>query len=554
MSRIQTEWVAMSDGVKLFTVIYLPESSAESFPVLLFRHPYCSPRQLPREPERLAGVDGLAVVVQHCRGTGASEGVWYPWWPELADGRDCLAWLRRCPWCNGRVVMAGASYLGAAQYFAAASGDPVLVGIAPDVAPCDYHESPKYVGGAFVLRQNISWALDNFRHWRRPDREAPLPPLSFAELDGRLPLAAIDQATCGEEVGFWQDWLRHPACDDYWAPYDLATLAGNIQVPALISSGWFDIYTQGALDAFSLLRRGAGSAAARRFTRCLIGPWSHGGEVGELDCGPDCSRERHYTPLRDRFLRGLLADPEADPVPGEPPLRYFMLGANDWRSAECWPPPEAVPTPWYLGSSGAANTRFGDGTLGRTPAGPADTLISDPRQPVPTTGGHFIGLVNCSHDQSEVEERSDVLVYTSPALERDLEIAGRVTLVLYGSCSAPDCDWTAKLVDVFPDGRAFNLADGILRARYRCSRARAELLEPGRIYEFRIDLWSIANRFRRGHRVRLEIAASNFPAYARNAQTGNDPATDVELRVAALSVRHDAEYPSHLMLPELRGV
>lgn len=203
---------------------------------------------------------------------------------------------------------------------------------------------------------------------------------------------------------------------------------------------------------------------------------------------------------------------------------------------------------------GAANSLYGDGVLSASEAAAAeggDVFISDPHYPVPTGGGHFIRVVNGSHDQTEIEKRADVLVYTSAPLESDLEVAGRVRVVLFAASTARDCDFTAKLVDVFPDGRAFNLADGIIRAAHRKSMAVREPLVPGKVEEYEIDLWSIANCFRKGHRIRLEIAGSNFPQMARNNQTGNDPASDTELRIARQTVFHDRTHPSRLILPVL---
>ena len=236
-----------------------------------------------------------------------------------------------------------------------------------------------------------------------------------------------------------------------------------------------------------------------------------------------------------------------------PPLRYFLLGKNEWRTAETWPPAGVSDRSFYLHSGGTANTRFGDGVLSEELPGEElpDCFLSDPRHPVPTTGGHGICVPNGSHDQSEVEERSDVLVYTSDVLKESLTIAGRIFVCLHASSTAPDTDFTAKLVDVYPDGRAFNIANGILRARYRNSMETPELLKPGEVCEYKIDLWSVANCFLPGHRIRLEIAGSDFPEFSRNNQTGRSIAEDTELRIARQTVLHDARHLSRLILPVL---
>ncbi|MFA5203570.1 MAG: CocE/NonD family hydrolase, partial [Lentisphaeria bacterium] len=441
---------------------------------------------------------------------------------------------------------------GATQWFAAKYGADNLVGITPTIAPCNFHESPKYIGGAFILQQNISWSFgvwqnnSNHRHEYKgftPDWEA-------AAL--HLPLNDIDRFSGIGTLSHWQDWLKHPDYDEYWERNNLATWAGKISCPAFIYSGWFDIYTQGALDSFTMLRQRGGSKRARNFTRCVIGPWSHGEPVGELPRGNDFAQWSHAVEPKDRFLKNLLSTPGHDPLPDMPPLTYFMFGNNEWRGSECWPPIGTTAQDLYLHGDGIANTLYGDGCLSwaKPRSGePVDHFVYDPHNPVPTTGGHGICVVNGSHDQTEVEKRADVLVYTSATLEDDLEVAGQVKVVLYAASTARDTDFTAKLVDVFPDGRAFNLADGIIRARYRKSMRQQVLLVPGEVNEYSIDLWSIANCFKKGHRIRLEIASSNFPWFARNPNTGHDCAIETKLKIAKQTIHHDEEHPSRLVLP-----
>ena len=552
MTTILTEFVPMRDGIALFTSIHLPGGEGP-FHVVLLRNPYCAKDSVPREaPAWLP--PGTAFVLQSCRGTGASQGRFYPWINETRDGEDCLRWVASQPWCDGRIAMAGGSYCGAAQWFAAKSGIPQLLSICPAEAPCNYRDSPKYIGGAFILQQNIAWAMGN---WLRNNPQPGAPKLDPDTLSRHLPLKTIDQAAGLGTLDFWQDWIAHPAYDAYWEALDLNTFADRIRCPAFIASGWFDIYTQGALDSFVLMRARAATPTARAFTRCVIGPWAHGEDMGgEMDRGTDFSMQKHAADLEARFTSALLANPGVDPLPGEPPLRYFMLGCNEWCTAESWPPPESRPTSFFLDSRGAANTRHGDGTLSTTPPSanaPADAFIYDPRNPVPTTGGHGICVPNGCHDQSAVELRADVLVYDSEILAKDIDIAGRVTVTLFASSSAVDTDFTAKLVDVYPDGRALNLADGIRRARYRESDRMEKFLTPFEPTKIEIDLWSIANCFRKGHRIRLEVSSSNFPEFDRNPNTGHKFGEDDELRIAKQVVYHNPDHPSSLVLPVLAG-
>ncbi len=546
MNSILTGMVPMRDGCRLFTTIHFPEGQGP-FPVILVRNLYRAKGSIASRQEVTGR--GIALVEQDVRGSGLSEGRWEkPWIQEAEDGEDCLRWIVAQPWCNGRIAMRGGSYLGATQWFAAGSGVEALVAISPGIAPCNYHESPKYQGGAFILQQNIAWALGN---WRKNLPCDNTPPMDVDKLSNFLPLIGIDQAAGLGEVPFWRTWLEHPCYDDYWRAFDLASFVDRIKAPAFIWSGWFDIYTQGALDSFCLMRTAAGSPEARALTFCVIGPWAHSEPAGEIPLGDgEFSRRRFVKEPEQAFLEARLKGVE---TPSMPPLRYFLLGKNEWRTAETWPPAGVSDRSFYLHSGGTANTRFGDGVLSEELPGEElpDCFLSDPRHPVPTTGGHGICVPNGSHDQSEVEERSDVLVYTSDVLKESLTIAGRIFVCLHASSTAPDTDFTAKLVDVYPDGRAFNIANGILRARYRNSMETPELLKPGEVCEYKIDLWSVANCFLPGHRIRLEIAGSDFPEFSRNNQTGRSIAEDTELRIARQTVLHDARHLSRLILPVL---
>lgn len=547
MSKILTEMVPMRDGIKLFTTIHFPEGQGP-FPVILVRNLYRGKGNVASQQE--VTERGIALVEQDVRGSGLSEGRWEnPWIQEADDGEDCLNWLVSQPWCNGRAAMRGGSYLGATQWFAAKSGNEVLVAFSPGIAPCNYHESPKYQGGAFILQQNIVWALGTWKRNGAYDNT----PFDTELLSNHLPLLDIDETAGLGEVPFWRKWLSHPCYDDYWREFDLASFADRIKAPAFVWSGWFDIYTQGALDSFMLMRQSAGSEEARSLTWCVIGPWAHSEPAGEISLGDgEFSRRKFVEEPEKAFLEARLKGEVPPPVE---PLLYFMLGKNEWRTAECWPPAGGREQNFYLHSAGAANTRFGDGVLSTLPPEQEmpDCFISDPRNPVPTTGGHGICVPCGSHDQSEVEQRSDILVYTSEILSAPLTIAGRIFVCLHASSTAPDTDFTAKLVDVYPDGRAFNIANGILRARYRNSMEKAELLRPGEIAEYKIDLWSVANCFLPGHRIRLEIAGSDFPEFSRNNQTGGSIAEDTELRIARQTVYHDKTHLSRLILPVLEA-
>lgn len=544
--RILDLMVPMRDGVRLHTVVYLPATGGP-FPVILVRTPYSAKNTLPA-PNQHCLEAGIASVVQDCRGTAQSEGVFYPWHPEIADGQDCLDWLAAQDWCNGRIAMDGGSHPGATQWYAAFSGHPALVGITPHVAPTDCANSPQYIGGAFCLRLSLQWGLN--LHYGNGGYEKM--EFDWDKLSWGLPLRELDRQAGLREIPFWRDWIGHSRYDAYWQTVDVNRHYPAIKAPALVTGGWYDLYSRGTLESFVGMQRQAGSERARRFSRCIIGPWTHGAVVQNLGVGTNAElADLHATRLR--FRENLLRHPDADPLPGEPMLRYFMLGANEWRSADTWPVPGVENCTLYLHSRGCANSRWGDGALDREAPGaePRDEYLYDPRHPVPSNGGCSICLPGGAFDQSEIEDRSDVLVFTGPELSADLDVVGNVRVRLFAASSALDTDFTAKLIDLYPDGRAMNLCDGIVRARFRRSRSTPELLTPGAVVEYDIDCWDIANTFRAGHRIRLEVSSSNFPRFDRNPNTGHPLGEDSELRPARQTICHDADHPSCLILPVL---
>ena len=552
MSTIHTERIPMRDGVRLFTALYFPDDGlAGPCHAVLVRNPYTDPNTIPA-----AAPDWLPPrtvwIQQACRATGASEGgLFFPWTREPADGQDMLAWILAQPWSSGRVIMNGGSYLGATQWAVAIAGHPALVGFTPNVSPANLHESLAWSGGEVVLGQNLLWNLNMWHKRIKP----PRPDYDETAILKTLPISAIPAAAGYGEPGdfpLWREYLSHPDKDAYWDALDLANSIGMVTAPACIMTGWFDCFQNDCLYAFRLLRARAASEKARRHSRIVVGPWSHGEPMGDYPLAEN-SPQMPFQKLQQDFCTAILADPEADPLPGVPAVQWYMLGANEWHSSPDWPPPESVPTSFHLHSGGTANTRSGDGVLSREIPGagePPDAFRYDPLDPVPTRGGHFIHMPAGSFDRQDLEDRPDVLCYTTDPLERDLDIAGRVHLSLWASSSAPDTDFTAQLVDVFPDGRAFNVAEGIRRARARNDTGDA-FLTPGEPALFEIDLWSIAVRFRAGHRIRLEISSSNFPAYARNLNT-TEPIVDAATPVPAdQRVFHDDAHGSVLTLPLL---
>jgi putative CocE/NonD family hydrolase len=333
----------------------------------------------------------------------------------------------------------------------------------------------------------------------------------------------------------------------------------EVDVPALFITGWYDNLLHEEFKVFDGWRHHARSDETRRTTKLVVGPWTHrgigsGDPIGDVDFGPEAGIDLLGLHLRwyDRRLRDL-----ENGIDDEPPVRIFVMGANTWRDEREWPLARTHYTPYYLRSGGRANSLFGDGALSTTPPaadGPADSYDYDPADPVPTLGGQSMIESPGPLDRRPVERRDDVLVFSTELLEQDVEVTGPVEVILYAASSAVDTDFAATLVDVHPGGLATNVCEGIRRARFRESLERPSLIEAGRVYEYRIDLWETSNLFKAGHRIRVEVTSSNFPRFDRNLNSGEDLATGTRPVVAHQTILHDAEHPSRIVLPIIPSV
>jgi putative CocE/NonD family hydrolase len=530
--------VPMRDGVRLSANVFRPEEAGR-FPTILVRTPYGKGRDFTAHYQTFVE-HGYAVMVEDVRGRYGSEGVFRPLEQEPADGDDTLNWIARQAWSDGKVGMMGGSYLGIAQWKVAALNNPHLKAIFPVVSGCDDYRDRFYsTGGAMKLGSRLLWMSENLRAPRyHPD---------FSKFVLHLPLRTADVAATGQTSEMFQEALDHPTFDSFWKSISTREHLDKIRVPVFSVGGWFDNFVEGDLDAYQVLSKNSG------VDRILIGPWPHNMSIkfAGVDFGADS-----FVPLRglqmqwfDQFLKG-----QDTPLLSKPPVRIFVMGVNRWRDEREWPPRARLKW-FYLESRGHANSLAGDGKLdSRGPgARAADRFVFDPRDPVPTMGG----AICCNPkvfpwgpmDQRAVEKRPDVLVYTTAPLKSDVEVIGPVRVVLYAATSARDTDFTAKLVDVFPDGRAQNLTDGILRLRYRKSLEKAQLIRPGEIAKLTIDAGVTGNVFQKGHRIRMEISSSNFPRFDRNPNTGGSIADETQLRQASQTIYHDAEHPSHVLLP-----
>jgi uncharacterized protein len=547
------------DGLTLRADIYRPAADG-NYPVLLTRTPYDKTNMASIGQKGAAR--GFIVVIQDVRGRYESEGEWYPFKYETADGYDTVEWAAVLPHSNGKVGMFSGSYVGATQMLAAIGHPPHLAGICPIVTASNYHENWTYQGGAFEQWFNESWtsglAQDTLNRAIKKDTNAlvgstVLPLNQYPIFNLRAPRdgAALTHAL----APYFQDWLDHPLYDEYWKQWSIEENYQNIQVPALTIAAWYDIFQGGSLRNYIGLKAHAGNEAARNGQHLIVAIGGHSGSgrtVGAVDFGAEAPFDENAVILD--WYDYLFLGKQNEFANGKP-VKIFVMGKNEWRFEDSWPLERAKPTSYLLHSSGKANTASGDGSLSMSSGqgGGADSYVYDPANPVPTVGGPLCcdgdHLAPGPRDQQEVERRADVLVYSTPPLEQDVEVTGPVTLDLYASSSAADTDFTGKLVDVGPDGRAINLTEGILRARYRESTSAAMQIVPGKIYEYKIDLWSTSNVFLKGHRIRLEVSSSNFPRFDRNLNTGNDASNDATIVKASNTIYHDAQHPSALVLP-----
>jgi len=551
--------VPMRDGVALSADVWLPPAG-DRFAVLLIRNIYnnADRRYLSwMEPFVAAG---YAVVAQDCRGRHDSDGTWDPYICEITDGYDTVEWAGTQPWSDGQVATFGVSYPGFTQTVSAPLRNPHLKALVPIASQQDNWGHHR-VSGA------IHWSVSLF-FATLIGRTMQTLPVSLLDQEGllrHLPLATAVEANVGRS-DYYRGVIEHDRYDEWWSRYSLRHQYGEVDVPAYFMTGWYDSLSRETLTVFQGWKAQARSAEARRLTRILIGPWSHqiapwgreplgaNGEFESVAFGAHALGDNIGEHLR--WYNARLREVPTG-IDEEPPVRLFVMGRNEWRSEHEWPLARTQWTDVYLASGGSANSSNGDGELRFGPAptdGAAgagtDRFTYDPADPVPSWGAQYQSAdLGGPRDRHDVERRPDVLVYTSAVLEADLEATGPIAVELWAATDAPDTDWTAALVDVFPDGRAVILCEGICRARYRDEMAAPELIEPNTPTSFRIDLWATSNVFLAGHRIRLEISSSNFPRFDRNLNTGGRVGFETEWRVAHQTVFHDEARPSHLVLP-----
>jgi len=482
--------VPMRDGVTLYADVYRPAEPGK-YPTLVIRTPYGVQRDGVHADVFQFANRGYAVVVQDVRGRFESEGKWVPFRDEAQDGYDTIEWAAKQPWSSGKVGSQGGSYLGNNQWLTGALAPPHLVTMFPKVASTSIYHNWAYFGGVFRLSFNYGWGVVRMpyrimqpQYWHT-ESYAP-PELNYSQLLLNPPDRGIQH---------YRDWLAHDKYDDYWRPFSVEDRFDKIKVPTHTMGGWFDIFLAGTINGYTGLRKQGVKA------KMIVGPWGHGPSrsFGDIDFGPTADRKMNDIEVAwfDHYLKGA-----ENGVDREPPVEIFYMGANKWKKETDWPLPNTKYTNFYL----AANKAI----VADKPAAGSDSYDYDPKNPVPTLGGN-----NCCgsptvagpKDQRPLESRPDVLSYTGVPLAAPLAIAGPVKMKLTVSTTAPDMHWMVKLVDVYPDGKAYNVAEGMLRCVAR---------------ECEVDMVGTANVFLRGHRIRVDITSSNFPQFARAPHAGKN--------------------------------
>jgi len=503
--------VPTRDGVKLATDVYLPEGEGP-WPVLLTRTPY----NKDGAPGMSLGIRrrGYVLVAQDMRGRFASEGddfliFSHGGWGEHQDGYDTVEWIARQKWCNGKVGTFGSSAGGIVQNMMAPSRPPHLVCQWVHVACSSMYHQAMYQGGAF--RKSMTGG------WLRMNQLSP------------------------ENLNLIR---AHPGYDEFWQQMDPERMVSRVNVPAMFVGGWYDIFCQGTINGFVTIQN-HGDRGARGKCKLVMGPWAHGRFS-------DLKYPNEKTPTKADIWKWFDIWLKNDGKGAEKiaAVHYYVMGdptdpdapGNEWRTAQTWPIPATL-TPFYF---------HADGTLSKS--GPKEEKASlsykyDPKNPVPTVGGANLLIPLGPKDQRKVENRPDVLLFTTGVLKEPLEVTGRIKAILWASSSAADTDFTAKLTDVYPDGRSMLVLDGIIRAGYRNGFEKSELMKPGTIHKFEIDLWSTSLIFNRGHRIRVAISSSNSPRFEPKPNMGEHSGHGEKTVVAANTIYFDAAHPSHILLP-----
>lgn len=553
--------VPMRDGVKLSTDIYRPKTD-DKVPVILVRTPY--KKEMSELDGKFYARRGYAVAVQDCRGRFSSPGEWEPFVNEKTDGYDTIEWLAAAPWSTGKVGMLGGSYLGWVQWQALSQNPPHLTTIIPNVSPPDPFFNFPYEYGVFYMYAGIWWA-DIVASEATGDltgvKMSAVSEKKLGRLLRDLPVIELDKKVLGGENQYWRAWIKNNTNNEYWARASFSEELEGVTIPVFHQSGWFDGDGIGSKLNYAALARHGKSTQ-----KLILGPWGHTAEarrmLGDTDFGPEAAPNlpRMYLRWFDHWLKGI-----DNGIDREPLVSLFVMNSNKWVHGGRYPLEGTQFEKWYLTSGGSANTSKGDGRLTReAPAeNPPDRYIYDPADPTPDPD-FFEESEDEEKQEKSIEElkarakkrheqvtdaRNDILVYTTEPFDEPYTFVGPVSARLYAASSAKDTDWFMRLIEIKADGEVNTLVGGRFRARFRESLSRPALLEPGQVYAYDIDLWQTGLTVQTGSKLRVEVASASFPMFSRNLNTGGHNEMETEYVAAEQTIYHDAEHPSHVLLP-----
>jgi putative CocE/NonD family hydrolase len=558
------QMVPMRDKITLATDLYLPKREGK-VPAVLIRTPYG--KELMELTGKYWARRGYACAIQDCRGRFKSKGVWVPFMNEGDDGYDTIEWLAARPFSDGKVGMIGGSYLGWVQWWAASRKPPHLVTIIPNVSPPDPHYNIPYEYGTFFLLGSIWWA-------KILETEATadlsgktmiaVGEADYSKILKTLPVIGVDEVLLGKKNPYWRSWVEHPTDGSFWEKADFLGRLKDVDIPVFHQSGWFD--GDGIGTKLNYLKM---KSFGHKNQKLIVGPWGHTDTAhrsyGDRDFGREAviDLQREYLRWFDYWLKGV-----KNGIMEEPLVRLFAMGSNRWLKGNTYPLEATEFRNLYLASGGKANSGKGDGILAwDTAASKADSdaYVYDPADPTPdpefypTKSKEELKKQVISEEaerkkqkayHGEVDDkRQDILVYRTEPLEKPLTICGPLSAVIYASSSARDTDWFVSLSEETKEGEIFALARGKIRARYRNSLTKPEMLEPGEIVKYELDLWHTGITASAGNRLRVEVASALFPTFSRNLNTGGQNEMETEFVKADQKIFHTAEYPSHVLLP-----
>lgn len=539
INHLGTFMVEMTDGIKLATEVWLPNqiNNEEKVPTILIRT--CYGRKEAAKQEFRFVRRNYALVVQDVRGRDDSEGDWIPYYHEKEDGNDTLNWIAKQTWSDGNIGTIGGSYLGSTQWSAASKGNPHLKAIVSLVTAGSAFYDVTRRGGT-ISSGSLAWVFmmsDKFTNKGLMERN------DWEDILNIRPLVDIPQKAIGRKISFWDKWLRNNSQNEFWNKSRWSLHGDKINVPALIISGWYDDNGMGTTEAWEMNKK-----YNRDNIKLIFGPWYHKAnttrDIHNIPFGDNAIRydlDLMYLKWFDRFLKGI-----NNGIEKTPKVEYYLVGDNKWCNATTWPPVDINYYNLYIGSEGKLSSSISNDSL-------PDVFEFDPKDPAP----HIIDLseneLSVPEIYNEVESRKDVLTYTSKELEEDISIAGDIYFELYASSSARDTDWVIRLTDVDELGNSIRLTEGVLRARFRNSFEKEELLEPNKIYKYNIRMAKIANTFKKNHKIRIQITSGAKNLVFPNHNTGNDPTFDEQFKIAIQSIYHNEKYRSHIKLPILSG-